>query len=68
MTPLEAKGLEFEDVFVCNFFHDSPESANWDALEEFLSAHTAPITRSTGTHPLIAYYITDVRRCGAAEL
>jgi hypothetical protein len=49
MTPLEAKGLEFEDVFVCNFFNDSPESANWDALQEFLAQHTPPSVHVSGT-------------------
>jgi superfamily I DNA/RNA helicase len=32
MTPIEIKGLEFEDVFVYNFFTDSPQSANWNVL------------------------------------
>lgn len=32
MTPVEIKGLEFEDVFVYNFFCDAPHSANWNAL------------------------------------
>lgn len=31
MTPLEAKGLEFDDVFLYNFFHDAPDSANFSA-------------------------------------
>lgn len=52
MTPLEAKGLEFEDVFVCNFFNDSPESANWNALEEFLVTHTPPLGQQGGAHAI----------------
>lgn len=34
MTPVEIKGLEFEDVLVWNFFGDSPSTANWHALSE----------------------------------
>jgi ATP-dependent exoDNAse (exonuclease V) beta subunit len=32
MTVQEVKGLEFEDVFVYNYFTDSPENTNWNAI------------------------------------
>lgn len=35
MTPIEVKGLEFEDVFVYNFFKDSPPDSNWSAIHEY---------------------------------
>ncbi len=35
MTPTEVKGLEFEDVFVYNFFTDSPSNTNWDSVREY---------------------------------
>jgi superfamily I DNA/RNA helicase len=32
LTVQQAKGLEFEDVFIYNFFQDSPPKVNWSAL------------------------------------
>ncbi len=39
MTPLEAKGLEFDDVFLYNFFEDAPESANFTACVAVSDIH-----------------------------
>ena len=35
MTVHEVKGLEFEDVFIYNYFTDSPENTNWSAITAY---------------------------------
>jgi hypothetical protein len=47
MTPIEAKGLEFDDVFVVNFFEDSPANCNWNALLEYTREHTQRSQKQT---------------------
>ncbi len=35
MTTEEVKGLEFEDVFVYNFFADSQDNTNWEGIRHY---------------------------------
>lgn len=36
MTVSQSKGLEFDDVFLVDFFHDSPADEEWRLLSTFL--------------------------------
>lgn len=36
LTVPQSKGLEFDDVFIVNFFKDSPASSEWRILMEYL--------------------------------
>eukprot|EP00951_Prasinocladus_malaysianus_P035158 scaffold360107_cov49-Prasinocladus_malaysianus.AAC.1 len=36
MTVSQSKGLEFDDVFLVDFFQDSPADAEWRLLQTYL--------------------------------
>lgn len=58
MTVPQAKGLEFDDVFLFNFFDDSPaDAAEWRVLNDFVEDLKTSVEESSeggnvsGTQP-----------------
>lgn len=51
MTVFEAKGLEFDDVFLWDFFHDSPCSEEWRLVVQYLREGKGDLALNT-TDPL----------------
>lgn len=48
MTILESKGLEFDDVFIWDFFADSRADSEWRVVLNFLQAHASAGARGGG--------------------
>lgn len=42
MTVSQSKGLEFDDVFLVDFFHDSPAESEWRVLTSFIEEIEVP--------------------------
>ncbi|KAK3101278.1 hypothetical protein FSP39_002361 [Pinctada imbricata] len=57
LTIYEAKGLEFDDILLYNFFHDSQANKEWRVITEYLerlySTHTEKTTKAMSESSLV---------------
>lgn len=52
LTVPQAKGLEFDDVFIVNFFKDSPAAREWRVLNGYLEELEKEEQKSGSQHSL----------------
>lgn len=52
LTVFECKGLEFDDVFLFNFFEDSPAAAEWRVVTHYLEREGQRLGMSRDAEPL----------------